>query len=174
MQDFTTEWIDHTDRSIAYSAHNRVIHAAAFDQFADKHALVNKCDVEITRDEAAIGVLHLAWIGNDALESLRLEVFREQHKLAEARYFAPVKNSDTRCLVAIAPLLVGVNQRMQDAVARWQWANLVASQELAQHRAKRPPAEEESTPALLFFELLKGLTCQFVAQELVIALNSFS
>src|SRR5947208_4700016 len=113
MQDFTAEWIDHTDRSIAYSAHNRVIHAAAFDQFADEHALVNKCDVEITRDEAAIGVLHLTWIGNDALESLRLEVFREQHKLAEARYFAPVKNSDTRCLVAIAPLLVGVNQRMR-------------------------------------------------------------
>ena len=133
MQDFTTEWIDHTDRSIAYSAHNRVIHAAAFDQFADEHALVNKCDVEITRDEAAIGVLHLAWIGNDALETLRLEVFREQHELAEARYFAPVKNGDTRCSVAISPLLVGVNQCMQDAVARWQWANLVAAQELAHH-----------------------------------------
>src|SRR5947209_15752392 len=134
MQDFAAKWIDHTDGAIEYGTHYGMVHAAKFDQFANKDALINEGNMEITRDEAAIFVLHFARISNNALYTLRFEVFREQQELAEAGYLAPVKNSDTRRFFAVAPLLVRIHQGMKHAMACWQWTNFIVAQELAHHR----------------------------------------
>src|SRR2546421_6684079 len=133
MQNFAAEWIDHTDSAIEYGTHDRVVHAATFDQLADEDALINEGNMEVTRDEATVVVLHLAGVGDDTLYTLRFEVIREQYELAETGYLAPVKNGDARSFFAVAPLLVGVHQGMEHAMACWQRTNFVVAQELAHH-----------------------------------------
>src|SRR5207237_1285373 len=123
----------HTHGSFEYRAYNGMIKAASGDQLADEHALVDQRNVEITGNELAIAILDLAWIGNDALQALQLEIFGKHPEFAVAGHFAPVENCDARRFTVADPLLVGVHQGMEDAVARRQWAHLIAAQELAHH-----------------------------------------
>jgi hypothetical protein len=77
MQDFAVERINHADCPIAYGTHHRVIHAAAFDQLTDEDALIYEGYVKISSNKTTIFVLDLARVGNDAVQSLRLEVLRK-------------------------------------------------------------------------------------------------
>ena len=119
MQDLTAEGIDHAYCSVAYRTHGGLIKAAAFDQFTNQHALIDQGNVEITGNEATIAILHLAWVGNDTLKALRLEVLCKQHKLTVTGHFAPVKDGNTRRFAAARPLPVGVYQGVEYAVAGW-------------------------------------------------------
>src|SRR2546429_8502411 len=85
------------------------------------------------RSELAIAILDLAWIGNDALQALQLEIFGKHPEFAVAGHFAPVENCDARRIAAAGPLLVGVHQGMQDAVAGWERAHLITAQGTAHH-----------------------------------------
>ena len=70
VQDFAAKWIDHADRAVTYRAHNRVFESAAFDQLADQYALIDQGDMEIPGHQAALAVLDLARVCDDALEAL--------------------------------------------------------------------------------------------------------
>ncbi len=76
-------------------------------------------------------VLHLARIGGDAFQPLRLKVVAKQQMLAIGGHLAPVENGDAWSLGAPAPLAVGVEQRVQHAASRRQRAQLVVAQERA-------------------------------------------
>src|SRR5205823_11314352 len=115
MQDFATEWIDHTHGPIKYCTYNGMIQSAALDQLTDEHALVDQRNVHITGNKLAIAILDLAWIGNNALQALRLEILGKHHEFAVAGHFAPVENSNARRFATADPLLVGVHQGMEDA-----------------------------------------------------------
>src|ERR1700738_2614098 len=99
MQNFAAERIDHTDRAIEHSAHDRVVKPAT-------HALVNQGDVEITGYQFAVAIFDLAWVGDDAFDALRAEILGEEHKFAVARHLAPVENGDTRLFAVPCPLQV--------------------------------------------------------------------
>src|SRR5712692_10552858 len=134
MQDFAAERVDHAYSAIAYCSHDWLIHAAAFDQFADEHTLIDQRDVEVAGDKLPVAILHLARVGDNALQALRFEIICEHYEFAIARYLAPVENGNARCFTAVpAPLFVGVRQGVEHAVARRKHANLVVAQELAHH-----------------------------------------
>src|SRR2546429_9836108 len=85
------------------------------------------------RSELAIAILDLAWIGNDALQALQLEIFGKHPEFAVAGHFTPVENCDAWRFAAAGPLLVGVHQGMQDAVAGGPWAHCTTVVGLMRH-----------------------------------------
>ena len=81
--------------------------------------------MEIPGHQAALAILDLARVGDDTFEPLRTEVLCKQHKFAVAGNLAPVENGNARRFAVARPLLVSINQGVQDAVTRWQGAHLV-------------------------------------------------
>src|SRR6266853_1398917 len=96
-------------------------------------ALIAQRNREITSNKLTVAVLHLAWVSYDTLHALLLEVIRKQHELAVAGHLAPIEDGNAWRFAATGPVLVGIHQGMQDAVACWQWAHLKVMQKLAHH-----------------------------------------
>jgi hypothetical protein len=53
VEDLASERVDHAHRTLAYRAHDRVLYAAAVDELADQHALVNEIDRCAIEDQLA-------------------------------------------------------------------------------------------------------------------------
>src|SRR5258708_26251171 len=96
MQDFAAERVDHAYSAIEYCSHDRLIHATLFDQFADEYALIDQRDVAVAGDKLPVAILHLAPVGDNALQALRFEILCERHDFAISRAPPPAANGHAR------------------------------------------------------------------------------
>src|SRR5579883_2258548 len=134
MQNLAAKWIHHTHRAIAHRPHHWMIHPPALDQFVNQYELIDQGDYRVSSEKASIAIFHLAWVRDDTVQTLSLEIVVKEDKFAVGGHFAPVQNSNLRRFTSPRPLLIRIQQRMQHAMPGWQRAHLMPPQKLAHQR----------------------------------------
>lgn len=138
VEDFAAEGVDHADCAVAEGLDDRVVHAAAGDEFVYEDALVDEGDVVVAGDEAAVFVFDFAGVYDAGFEALGLEVVVEEDEFAVGGDIFPVHDGDAGGFLAeAAPVVVHFEEGVEDLVVGGEGADFVAAAEFA-HDGEAP------------------------------------